>query len=266
MIVDTIVEEHVPRPRCTQFGDGLLVILRAINSNPGLEPDDMVYVHIWVEAGRVITLRRYPLVGIRYIRRNLSYGVGPTSSGSMLDELCSTVMDRIHDTIMNMEDVLDDVEDNIMADNFTDNLMGDISESRRQLSTIRRYLAPQRDALESLPRQTVTWLNKDMRFRLRETAARQVRCLEDIDNLRERCAINIDEINSKRNEENQRNMYMLSVLAAFFLPMTFVTGLLGANVGGIPLAVHPNGFAIVTVTMIVLGAAMVVWFKRLRWL
>ncbi|GHU02482.1 zinc transport protein ZntB [Alphaproteobacteria bacterium] len=266
VIVDTILEENTPRPRCTQFGDGLLVVLRAVNANPGLEPDDMVYLHIWVEAKRIITFRRQPMVGIRYIRRNLNYGVGPSSAASMLDEICSTVTDRIHDTVMNLEDILDDVEDDLVNARLTDGLMGTISETRRQLSTIRRYLAPQRDIMDSIGRQTVPWLDKKARFQLKEIAARLFRSLEDIDNLWERCSINIDEINSKRNEQTKRNMYMISMLATFFLPLTFVTGLLGANVGGIPLSDYEHGFAVVTATIVAMGAAMLVWFKKMKWL
>jgi Mg2+ and Co2+ transporter CorA len=43
-----------------------------------------------------------------------------------------------------------------------------------------------------------------------------------------------DEINSLANEKMNRAMYMLSIVTGIFLPLGFLTGLLGINVGGMP--------------------------------
>ncbi|MNG33338.1 Zinc transport protein ZntB [compost metagenome] len=61
-------------------------------------------------------------------------------------------------------------------------------------------------------------------------------------------------------------MYMLGIVTGFFMPMSFVTGLFGINVGGIPGAEHPYGF-LVTCALIA-GMAVFQWwlFRRMRWL
>ena len=92
-----------------------------------------------------------------------------------------------------------------------------------------------------------------------------LRIIEDIDSLRERASINMDELSSQMREETQENMYMLSVLAAIFVPLTFISGLLGMNVGGIPFAENENGFLIVTGLMFLFGLVLMIVFKRLRW-
>ena len=66
-------------------------------------------------------------------------------------------------------------------------------------------------------------------------------------------------------EQNSR-MYVLSVVAAVFLPLTFVTGLLGMNVGGLPGLDSPNGFFGSVVIMIVAAAGLVVFFRWKKWL
>ena len=143
--------------------------------------------------------------------------------------------------------------------------MPKLSEARRNLTEMRRYLYPQRDAMDVLPRQIMPWLSADNRYQLRENANRMLRIIEDIDSLRERAMINMDELSNRVREQTQENMYMLSVLAAIFVPMTFVTGLFGMNVGGIPLATSEFGFAIATFALLFLGVALAFLLKRMKW-
>ena len=265
LVLEALLEDEEPRPRCMPFGDNLLLFLRAINLNPGEEPDDMISLRIWCEKNRIITLRESPLSTMREIDRKLMTGVGPKTTGEMLDEVCSTTLDRIVATVADIEYSIDNIEDKIIDDDDDDDMMAPLSESRRKLSEMRRYLSPQRDAMEMLPRQLMSWLNKENQYQLRENANRMLRIIEDIDSLRERASINMDELSSQMREETQENMYMLSVLAAIFVPLTFISGLLGMNVGGIPFAENENGFLIVTGLMFLFGLVLMIVFKRLRW-
>ena len=61
-------------------------------------------------------------------------------------------------------------------------------------------------------------------------------------------------------------MYILSLIAGIFLPISFVTGLLGINVGGIPAAENPWGFLIVSLLLLTIVVLQVILFKRRHWL
>jgi zinc transporter len=63
-----------------------------------------------------------------------------------------------------------------------------------------------------------------------------------------------------------RAMYTLSIVAAIFLPLGLLTGLLGINVGGMPGTENPWAFVIVTVLLIALAILLVAWFKKIKWL
>ena len=265
LVLEALLEDEEPRPRCMPFGDNMLLFLRAINLNPDEDPDDMISLRIWCEKNRIITLRDTPLATMREIDRKLMTGVGPKSTGEMLDEVCSTTLDRIVSAVGDLEYSIDSIEDKIIDEDDDDDMMAPLSEARRKLSEMRRYLSPQRDAMEMLPRQLMSWLNKEIQYQLRENANRMLRIIEDIDSLRERASINMDELSSQLREETQENMYMLSVLAAIFIPLTFITGLLGMNVGGIPFADHEHGFLIVTGLMFLFGLILMIVFKRLKW-
>jgi zinc transporter len=78
---------------------------------------------------------------------------------------------------------------------------------------------------------------------LREEADRVVRYVEDLDSARERAAVTQEELVNRVSEQINSRTYVLSVAAAIFLPLGFLTGLFGINVGGIALAENPSGFS-----------------------
>jgi zinc transporter len=99
---------------------------------------------------------------------------------------------------------------------------------------------------------------------LREAADRLARYVEDLDALRERAAVTQEELTSRFSEQMNRTMYILSLVAAVFLPLGLLTGLLGINVGGMPGTDSNWAFAIVCAILILLAGAGVWAFRRLR--
>ena len=63
-----------------------------------------------------------------------------------------------------------------------------------------------------------------------------------------------------------RAMYTLSIVAAIFLPLGLLTGLLGINVGGIPGTENKWAFTLVVVILIATAIGLLVWFKKIMWL
>ena len=92
------------------------------------------------------------------------------------------------------------------------------------------------------------------------------RFLEDLDLIRERGMVAQEEFLSRIAYEQNQQILLLSVVAAIFLPLTFLTGLWGMNVGGIPGGESTLGFLLVAGLMIGLGVATAYYFKRRKWL
>ena len=264
----TVVESllaHETRPRSHVGSDGSFVVLRGVNLNPGADPEDMVSVRIWLEPDRIISTRRRRLLSVQDVRAALDEGNGPTSAGEFLTELIGRLADRIGDFVNALEDQISDAEDDFEA--------GDIASSRqvitllrRQLASVRRFLAPQRDALDRLYRQPGKLFSDAESNSLREEADRMTRYLEDIDLARERLVVMQEEFLAQQAQQQNSRMYVLSVVAAVFLPLTFVTGLLGMNVGGLPGLESPNGFLASIFVMVVAAAGLLAFFRWRRWL
>ena len=101
---------------------------------------------------------------------------------------------------------------------------------------------------------------------IREIAERTSRFVEDIDAAKDRAAITQEELNNRLSEQMNKAMYVLSIVAAIFLPLGLLTGLLGINVGGIPGAENKWAFTGVTLSRIGLATQLILLFKRIKWL
>ena len=253
------------RPRSLEVGDCLLTVLRGVNMNPGDDPEDMVSIRLWIERDRIISTRRRKLLSVQDMKTHLEQGTGPKSSGDFLAQLIARLADRIGDFVDTIEDRLSTIEE-AESDDPVQVRRRSLAGLRRQIAAVRRFVAPQRDALDRLYRNPGSLLSGTESNRLREEADRVTRYLEDLDLARERAVVLQEELMNELAQLQNTRMYVLSVVAAIFLPLTFVTGLLGMNVGGLPGIESPRGFIIALVIMVATSAATLVYFRFRKWL
>src|SRR5690606_29646425 len=94
---------------------------------------------------------------------------------------------------------------------------------------------------------------------------RLMRYLEELELIRERAGMVTDSERSRASERMNRTMYRFCIITGIFLPMSFLTGLLGINVGGIPGAENPWGFLIACSLIAVVALMQLILYRRLRW-
>ncbi len=253
------------QPRCTPYGDGAILNLRGVNLNPGAEPEDMVSIRIWVERERIISVRLRKLMAVQDMRELFDSGRAPGTPGAFIAHLAFRLIDRMEPEIIDLADKIDALED-LVLDASVPAPSGTLADLRRTAVILRRFIAPQRDALNRLSTGTFTFIEDTDRLNLREAADRVTRIVEELDAVRERAAVIHDQLSSRRAEDMNRHMLLLSIAAAIFLPLTFLTGLLGMNVGGLPWSNEPSGFLLVVVICIALGTSAGALFRRMRWI
>jgi zinc transporter len=263
-IVDLMLAEET-RPRSLATEQGLLVVLRGVNTNPGEDPEDMVSIRIWVESHRIVTTRRRRVLSVQDVRASLEKGDGPRLAGEFLATFVERLADRIGDFVDGIEERLGEAEGNVSSQD-TATFRRSLGLLRRQMASVRRFLAPQRDALDRLYRQAGIGLSDNETRYLREESDRITRYLEDLDLARERAVVLQEEFLGQLAQEQNARMYVLSVVAAIFLPLTFITGLLGMNVGGLPGLESPIGFLTSVVAMVGAAVLLLIFFRWKKWL
>lgn len=251
------------RPRCAEHGDGVVMILRGINMMEGAEPEDMVSVRLWIDPARVIGVWLRPLHAVGDLVGAIERGAAPVSPGDLVARLAQKLVDRMEPVVAELHDEIDDFEDALL-DAKGEVERGVLADLRRRAIRLRRYIGPQREALATLAVEEMDWLSDRDRSRLREAADKTTRILEDLDAARERASVVQDQIMEMRAERMGRYTLLLSVVAAIFLPLSLIAGLLGANVGGIPGETYPWAFAIVVVGLVVIAGLEIWLFKAMK--
>ncbi|WP_339778313.1 zinc transporter ZntB [uncultured Thalassospira sp.] len=266
-IVEALVT-RATRPSVLFYDDGYSMNLRGVNLNNESDPADMISVRIWCSEKLVITLRNKRLYAFDDIRASIEANTAPPVSDAFVLTVAERLVFRIDDEIHTRDekfDILEDlIDDTPISECKTLPLRMEIMDVRHRLSRLRRHIAPQRDALIKFVTEKPGWSDKTHKRRARTLTDRVTRLVEELDSLRERTQIANDSLMAIESERMNRTMYWLTVIAGLFLPISFVTGLLGINVGGIPAANSSWGFWGVSLILAAVVAFEVWLFKKLR--
>lgn len=260
----TALLEVDTRPRASIEGDTALVILRGANLNENAEAEDMISIRMWVTKRTIISTRIRKLKAVQDIRDRLEASTGPKTSGDFITMLSTRLFERMDPVITELDEETDKLEEAIL-DHPDISKRKAIIDMRRKTIELRRYIAPQKDVLSTLRLSELTFISDHNRRQMQENHDRILRYTEELDGIRERAQIIKDELGTALSDAMNKNMYILSVIAAIFLPLGFLTGLLGINVGGIPGAEDPQAFWIFIAMLTALVACQIILFKKLKW-
>lgn len=241
-------------PRVSEIDDRTLVILRGINHDAGADPEDMISLRLAVGPERIVSVELRRLRQTDLMMEAFRAGQAPKSPGSFVRRLVDALRAEAEPVLDAIEDRLAALEQQVLA--IADR--GMTATQRRHLIDVRqdtiqlaRFIGPQATALEELTRLKPDWLHD--RKALREEAIQFRRIADDLEALRQRAQIVADEAARAAAERTNRIVLLLSVVSVVFLPLTFLTGLLGVNLGGIPGAADGDAFWLFTAILVAVG-------------
>ncbi|MCA9508668.1 MAG: zinc transporter ZntB [Myxococcales bacterium] len=251
------------RPRSVATTNGMTIFLRGLNINPGQDPEDMVSVRIFLNKHMLITSRRRKILAIENVVEHIASQNSPKSTMELFLLLNNFLNERIENFINKLEDRVEDLEEQVLS---SDSRISreTIMDLRREVISLRRYLAPQRVALQSLLNSQNPIISEDDKINLSEAIEKIVRYLEELDAAKEKSAVSFEELSNQISENMNKRMYIMSQVTVIFLPLTFITGLLGMNVRGIPGERYSWTFIIVCSICAFIGLTLLGLFRKKR--
>lgn len=253
------------RPRFNKAQEGDMLFVRGINLNPDQSPEDMVAIRLFIRDNLLITCRRRLIRSVQDVLGMLKQDTGPTNISELVDEILNRLTIRMQDVIYSLDEQLDIIEDHVETaappyDSAT------LSTCRRQAIGLKRHIRPQKEAIWQLSQAKTTWLQDHDRLKLAEIVNDLTRYIEELETSIERANVLQQSIASQMSEQLNQRMYVMSVVAALFLPLGFLTGLLGVNIGGIPGTDSPIAFSLFVIFLLVLTGGIGVYFRFKKWL
>ncbi|WP_020180533.1 CorA family divalent cation transporter [Methylopila sp. M107] len=231
------------------------------------DPSAVGALRVYFDEHRVVTARRHPLQAVDRLRRTLEKQAWEKQSCdirplNLVANLLLHLSDAFVELVQDATEDLDAVEAAILDDAARG--AADLGRVRRLLARLRRHLGPQRLALGRLAARPPEWASQEDANALRDAVGRLDAVGHDLDLSQERARQLQDERAATLAEITNRNLYVLSIVTAVFLPMTLVTGVFGMNVGGLPGVESPHGFLWTVALMAATGLATWAFLKVAR--
>jgi|GEM_PF-1353601 len=268
--IDALCHEQT-RPRIFISSNQEMVLLLRI---PPLNQGDCLEslsIRILIKENLLVTMSRTKLPVIETVMEKINATTHEFSSPFYLVWLiCKYSNEAISDYILNLDEELIRIEENWEASHSLET--DQIRMIRLNLSHLRRFLHPQLETYQKLSVSMDEQLNERKKerqtyhSRWRENINLLKRDIEALTEMQERVNILYETFQQEIHESSNRIMYLLSIVATFFLPLTFVASLLGMNLNGVPGSQSP--WAFLMACCLILFIALVQWllFRRWRWL
>jgi len=242
----------------------LIAVVNDVLHDFAFEASDIATLWLNVSSNVMISARRKPLQSVDRLRNAVNQGEHFSSPTELLTHLLRDQADVLIGIVRNVIKKIDDIEDHLLADRLN-HKRANLGELRRVLVRLQRLLAPEPAALFRLLQRPPVWVAERDVQELRQSTEEFAVVLSDMASLQERIKLLQEEIAASVNEQNNRSLFVLTIVTVLALPINIIAGLLGMNVGGVPLAQHENGFWIV-VAIVATFTAIAGWlaFRKNR--
>jgi zinc transporter len=197
-------------------------------------------------------------------RHALETGKGPDSPTVLFVDLAADWVARFSREVTTLDRETFEIEE-LQANPGRYDLIDAVHGLRRRATLQRRRVAAMRDAVQAVELASFPpLLDQQDRWRtivrgvdgmaaLLESVVDRVRALDD--HLQHRLSAMLND-----------RLYILTLISAIILPLSFLTGLLGVNIGGIPMRESPWAFAVLCAVLVLLGFGQYKLAQRLHWL
>lgn len=181
----------------------------------------------------------------------------------LMHAIVDQAVDAYFPIIDQIDEFMDSLEEKIFS-SFDQAVLRDIFAVKRLVLTLKRHLAPERDALSALTNRPSTLLSPETQVYFRDIYDHVLRIYDSLETSRDLLSSTLDSYLTQVSNRLGTATKALSAVATVALPFVVVSGMWGMNVGGIPLRSHPYGFMIVVFAQLALGLTILGGIKWLK--
>ncbi|MBL8352037.1 MAG: transporter [Burkholderiaceae bacterium] len=247
--------------RIEDAADQLVAVVNDVAYEFSFDPSEIASLWLAVNPRLAVSARTHPLRSIDRLRQAVRDGTRFDSPVALLNHLLRDQGDVLVRIVRDATLQVDAVEDKLTTGQPQPMRVA-LGRLRRVLVRLQRLLAPEPGALFRLLRQPPPWIAAHDLDELRQSTEEFSLVLRDLAALQERIKLLQEEITALVGEQTNRSVFTLTVVTVLALPINIIAGLLGMNVGGIPLADNPHGFGLIA--LIVLSFTVVAGWLAFR--
>ncbi|MBL7071163.1 MAG: magnesium/cobalt transporter CorA [Candidatus Omnitrophica bacterium] len=255
------------RPKIEQFEEYMFIVMHAAATTPRAHRVRTIELNICLGKNYIITIHQESIKGVETAIERTSKNHSVMSKGA--DNLLHLVIDSLVDNYMPVLDAMDYKIGNIetqVLENPTQKTLNNIFSVKKDAMYLKRFIGPQRDTVNFLSREDFQFIDPKRRAYFRDVYDNMIFINDTIDTYRDVTNSAFDAYLSTISNRTNDIMKVLTIIATIMMPLTLITGVYGMNFREMPLLSWRWGFLSISTVMILLGIAMVSYFKRKNWI
>jgi magnesium transporter len=178
----------------------------------------------------------------------------------LMHAIVDQAVDAYFPIIDKLDEFMDSLEEKIFAQ-FDQDVLREVFAVKRLVLTLRRHLAPERDAMSILTNRPSTLLAPDTQIYFRDIYDHVLRIYDSLENFRDLLSSTQESYLTQVSNRLGMATKALGVVATVTLPFVVVSGMWGMNFEHIPLHSHPHGFMILALFQLALGLTILAGLK-----
>ncbi|HAU37555.1 MAG TPA: magnesium and cobalt transport protein CorA [Phycisphaerales bacterium] len=256
------------RPKLEDYGQSLFIVVKMLTWNDQAARVESEQVSLILGQDFLLTFQERPGDVFDLIRDRLRNDKGRIRrmgadylAYALLDAILDyyfTVLEQIGDRI----EILEDLE----VRNPRPETLREIHRLKREMITLRRAAWPLRDVVNSLERGKNSLLREDTGVYFRDLYDHAVQVIENTETYRDMLSGLLDLYMSAVSNRMNEVMKVLTIIATIFIPLTFIAGIYGMNFEFMPELGRPWGYPAALGVMALVALAMLIYFRRKKWL
>ena len=266
LIMEDIVSTQ-QRPKMEEYNKYIFIVLRMLHFN---SKEELISEQVSLVLGSNFVISFQESIGdvFQPIRERISKGKGrirKMGADYLAYALIDAIVDNYFIVLEKLGDTIESIEDDLIQ-KPSPHVLQTIHTLKREAISLRKSVWPLREVISSMDRSEATLIRKATRLYLRDVYDHTIQIIDTIESLREMVSSMLDIYLSSVSNRMNEIMKVLTIFAAIFIPLTFSAGIYGMNFANMPELGWRWGYPAVLISMAVVAAALLYYFKRKNWL
>jgi magnesium transporter len=256
------------RPKLEDFGDYIFVVLKTFSYNDQSDEVEPEQISLILGPSLVMSFQEREGDVFNPIRERVRTGKGRIRRMGA-DYLAYSLLDSIVDNYFTvLEQVGEKIEflEEELVTNPTPETLQTIHNLKREMIFLRKSVWPLREVIGALERGESSLIEESTGVYLRDVYDHTIQVIDTIETFRDMISGMLDIYLSSVSNRMNEVMKVLTIIATIFIPLTLVAGIYGMNFQYMPELGWRWGYPVVWLAMLVIGALMLVYFRRKKWL
>ena len=257
------------RPKMEDLGGYLFIVLKKFCASADRNGDfASEQISVILGPGYVISLREKEDRLFDPLRERIRTGKGRIRKAGA-DYLAYSIIDLIVDSYFYVLETLGERierEEEALLGRPVERTLHAIQRLKRDLIDLRKAVWPLRETIAALERSESPLIHAATRIYLKDIYDHAIQALDTVETYRDMLSGMIDIYLSSLSNRMNQVMKVLTIIATIFMPMTFLAGVYGMNFRHFPELEWAWGYPLFWIVNLAIAAAMLILFKRKRWL